>query len=135
DFDVDPITCDISDPSNPQSLGRIIINSVSGGTANYTYHVTGVNGYNQQITNQDGASQLFEVVDFGLYEIIITDANGCSLIEQDILVASPPEDLDITVIAPPADCSTGGTAEIVIGTPLTGSGPYHFAIYEGPGMV
>lgn len=130
DYDVDPVSCQ----AGGVSLGEIIINSVSGGTPNYTYHVTGVNGYNQELANQTGGIQVFEVVDFGLYEIIITDANGCSLIEQDILVASPPDDLDITVSSPPADCSTGGSATVTIGTPLSGSGPFHFAVYTGPGM-
>ncbi|AJR04951.1 T9SS type B sorting domain-containing protein [Siansivirga zeaxanthinifaciens] len=129
DFDVDPITCG----TGGVSLGQIIINSVSGGTPNYTYHVTGVNGYNQELTNQTGTTQVFEVVDFGLYEIIITDANGCSYREQNILVASPPDDLDINISAT-ANCLTGGTAEVSIGTTLSGSGPYRFAIYTGPGM-
>ncbi|WP_136480938.1 T9SS type B sorting domain-containing protein [Cognatitamlana onchidii] len=132
DFDIDPITCG----AGGVSLGRIIINSVTGGTANYTYHVTGVNGYDREFFNQTGATQVFEVVDFGLYEIIISDANGCNVIEQDILVASPPDDLDID-IATTVDCSLGGEAEVSIGTAttITGTGPFYFAIYTGPGMV
>jgi hypothetical protein len=35
-------------------LGTITINPVSGGTPNYTYHITGVNGYDAQLNNQDG---------------------------------------------------------------------------------
>ncbi|GAA4299861.1 hypothetical protein GCM10023163_21620 [Aestuariibaculum suncheonense] len=132
DYDVTPITCDTSSGT---SLGEIIINSVSGGTPNYTYHVTGVNGYDQEVTNQDGSTVHFEVVDFGLYEVLITDANGCAYLEQNILVASPPDDLDITVTSPPADCSTGGSAEVSIGTSLASTGPFHFAIYTGPGMT
>ncbi|WMI64969.1 T9SS type B sorting domain-containing protein [Aestuariibaculum sp. YM273] len=132
DYDVTPITCDTSSGT---SLGEIIINSVSGGTPNYTYHVTGVNGYDQEVTNQDGSTVHFEVVDFGLYEVLITDANGCRYLEQNILVASPPDDLDITVTSPPADCSTGGSAEVSIGTSLSSTGPFHFAIYTGPGMT
>jgi gliding motility-associated-like protein len=132
---VTPITCG----ALGVSLGSITINSVSGGTPNYTYHVTGVNGYNKQISNQTGATAVFEVVDFGLYQIIITDANGCTNIEQNVLVASPPDDLDITVTAPPADCSSPGSAVVAINTTatgtITGPGPFHFAIYTGPGMV
>lgn len=135
-FDKDDISCDITDPLNPRSLGRIIINSVTGGTPNYTYHVTGVNGYDQEITNQDGSTQVFEVVDFGLYEIRITDANGCTTLEQNILIASPPDDLDIQIDAT-VDCSTGGQATVSIGnlSSITGSGPFYFAIYTGPGMT
>ncbi|WP_456315732.1 hypothetical protein, partial [Pseudomonas shirazensis] len=132
---VTPITCG----ALGVSLGSITINSVSGGTPNYTYHVTGVNGYNKQITNQTGATAVFEVVDFGLYQIIVTDANGCTNIEQNVLVASPPDDLDIIVTAPPADCSSPGSAVVAINTTatgtITGPGPFHFAVYTGPGMV
>ncbi|PWK02419.1 gliding motility-associated-like protein [Flavobacterium araucananum] len=131
---VTPITC----TTGGISLGSITINSVTGGSPNYIYHVTGVNGYNKQISNQTGATAVFEVVDFGLYQIIITDANGCTNIEQNVLVASPPDDLDITVTPPPADCSTLGSAVVAIGaasTNITGDGPFHFAIYTGPGMI
>lgn len=127
-FKVDPITCGV----NGVSLGAITIQTVSGGTKNYTYNVKGIN-YDVQFTNQDGTSQVFKVVNFGYYEIIVTDANGCSKIIKDILVASPPDDLDITVTAPPADCSTGGTANVAIGasTGIIGNGPFYFAIYDG----
>ncbi|WP_027138071.1 T9SS type B sorting domain-containing protein [Gaetbulibacter saemankumensis] len=132
DFDIDPITCQ----SGGVSLGRIIINSVTGGTPNYTYHVTGVNGYDQLITNQNGSTQVFEVVDFGIYQIIITDANGCTYLEQDITVTSPPDDLDINIDLT-VDCITGGEATVAIGSAssITGNGPFYFAIYTGSGMT
>ncbi len=135
DYTPTSITCDAS---NGESLGKITINSVSGGTPDYTYHVTGVNGYNQQISGQTGAAAVFRVVDFGLYQIIVTDSNGCTNVIKDILIASPPKDLDITVTPPPADCSSLGSAVVAIGagsTNITGNGPFHFAVYTGPGMV
>ncbi|MFD1603195.1 beta strand repeat-containing protein, partial [Flavobacterium artemisiae] len=132
---VTPITC----VGGGVSLGSITINNVTGGTPNYIYHVTGVNGYDQKFSNQTGTTAVFEVVDFGLYQIIITDANGCTNIEQNVLVASPPDDLDITVTAPPADCSGLGSAEVAINTTsmgsIVGNGPFHFAVYTGPGMT
>src|SRR5690606_6676062 len=75
-------------------------------------------------------------VDFGLYQINVVDANGCSILIKDVLVASPPDDLDIDV-AMAVDCTTGGEAEVSIGasTTMTGAGPFYFAIYTGPGMV
>ncbi|WP_157757585.1 T9SS type B sorting domain-containing protein [Pseudalgibacter alginicilyticus] len=131
DYDVDPITCN---EITGESLGKITINSVIGGTHDYTYHITG-NGIDEAFTGQTGGTQFVEVVDFGLYEIIITDANGCSEIVQDVLVASPPDDLEININTVAVDCLTGGTAEISVGTPLAGSGPYYFAIYTGLGMT
>ncbi|MCV9932354.1 T9SS type B sorting domain-containing protein [Flavobacterium sp. LS1R47] len=134
DYEVKPITCNTT---NGQSLGSITINSVTGGTKNYTYNVKGLNVlYDQTFTNQTGTSQIFKVVDFGYYEIIVTDANNCPKVISKILVASPPDDLDITVIAPPSDCSTGGSAVVAIGQPITGGtitgdGPFYFAIFDG----
>ncbi|MGE6352391.1 T9SS type B sorting domain-containing protein [Flavobacterium sp. NPDC079362] len=132
DYKVVPITC----VANGVSLGRIIINTVDGGTKNYTYNVKGIN-YDQKFDNKDGSTQFFEIVNFGYYEIIITDANGCSKIIKDILVASPPDDLDITVSDPSVDCSTGGKAVVAVGsdplnpTRIVGNGPFYFAIYDG----
>jgi hypothetical protein len=42
-----------------------------------------------QTNNQDGSSVVFQVVDFGLYQVIITDANGCSVADNNILYYSP----------------------------------------------
>ncbi len=130
DYDVDPITCG----AGGVSLGRIIVNGVTGGTPNYTYHVTGVNGYNQKFTNQPGNSQVFDIVDFGLYELIITDANGCQKLHQNILVASPPDDLDITVSPSPVVCSGTGSALVAVSSSPTstiGTGPFYFSLYTG----
>ena len=132
DFDVQPIIC----KAGGVSLGSITIKSVDGGVKDYIYNVKGIN-YDRTFPNQDGGTQVFEVVNFGYYEIRITDANGCLKVIDKILVASPPEDLDITVTNPPVDCSTGGTAVVAVGSdPLNpssiiGNGPFYFAIYDG----
>ncbi|WNH10458.1 beta strand repeat-containing protein [Thalassobellus suaedae] len=131
-YHAEPITCQ----SGGISKGSVIIDSVTGGTAPYNYFVTGTNGYNNSELNATGSTSFsFDIVDFGLYQINIVDANGCSVLIQDVLVASPPDNLKITVTSPPANCSSGGEATITIGTPLIGSGTFHFAIYTGPGMI
>ncbi|OOV21839.1 hypothetical protein BXU11_16585 [Flavobacterium sp. LM5] len=38
----------------------------------------------------------FTVLDFGIYELTVTDANGCSLTKT-ISMASPPEEMDIII--------------------------------------
>ena len=73
----------------------------------------------------------FDVVDFGLYQINVVDANGCSALIQDVLVASPPSDLDITV-TPTVDCTTGGEATIAVSSALSSTGPFFFSIYQEP---
>ena len=110
DYDAIDITCDVSGISQ----GSVIINSVTGGTAPYNYFVTGTNGYSNSELNTTGSTSVsFDVVDFGLYQINVVDANGCSILVQDVLVASPPTDLDINVTAT-VDCSLGGKLLLVL---------------------
>lgn len=117
------------------SKGSIIIDGVTGGNTAYDYFVTGTNGYNASESNMTGStSTTFDVVDFGLYQINVVDANGCSFLIQNVLVASPPEDLVIQIDAT-VDCLVGGTAEITLGGTLTGSGPFYFSLYTGSGQT
>ena len=128
DFDTVDITC----TPGGTSTGSIIINSVTGGTAPYNYFVTGSNGYANSEYNATGSTSVsFDVVDFGLYEINIIDSNGCSVLFQDILIASPPDDLDI-VVDSSVDCILGGTVTVEVISPLGSTGPFWFAIYQGP---
>ncbi|OMP30018.1 hypothetical protein BKM32_14135 [Mangrovimonas sp. DI 80] len=132
---VDYHTIDITCTSTGVSQGSIIIDGVTGGTAPYNYFVTGTNGYDNSELNATGSTSVsFDVVDFGLYQINIVDANGCSVLIQDVLVASPPTDLDIN-IASTVDCTTGGEAVVSIGSTLVSSGPFYFSIYQGPVSV
>jgi len=113
------------------SQGSVIIDGVTGGTAPYNYFVTGTNGYSATELNASGSvSTTFDVVDFGLYQINVVDANGCSILLQDILVASPPSDLDINITAA-VDCVLGGEAIVSIGSTLVSAGPFFFNIYQG----
>ena len=126
------ITCSITDGV---SQGSVIIDAVSGGTAPYNYFVTGTNGYDKSEVNNAGTTSVsFDVVDFGLYQINVVDANGCSVLIPYVLVASPPDDLDI-VVNSLVDCSNGGEALVSIGTDLASNGPFYFSIYEGPTSV
>ena len=126
-----PITCSPSGVSQ----GSVIIDGVTGGTPPYNYFVTGTNGYNNSELNNAGTTSVsFDVVDFGLYQINVVDANGCSVLIQDVLVASPPDDLDINITAT-ADCLSGGEAIVSIGTTLISSGPFYFSLYPATGTA
>ena len=123
-------TVDITCTASGVLQGSIIIDSVTGGTAPYNYFVTGTNGYSASELNASGTtSTTFDDVDFGLYQINVVDANGCSILIQDVLVASPPNDLDITINST-VDCTLGGEAVVSIGTTLVSSGPFYFDIYN-----
>ncbi|RMA64366.1 T9SS type B sorting domain-containing protein [Ulvibacter antarcticus] len=128
DYDAIDITCG----PGGVSQGSIIINSVVGGVAPYNYFVTGSNGYSNSELNATGSTSVsFDVVDFGLYEINVVDSNGCSVLIQDILVASPPSDLDIDITST-VNCITGGQAVVTVSSVLGSSGPFWFTIYQGP---
>lgn len=128
---VDYHTVDITCTGSGISQGSIIIDSVTGGTAPYNYFVTGTNGYSNSEMNAAGTTSVsFDVVDFGLYQINVVDANGCSVLHQDVLVASPPTDLEITITST-VNCASGGTAVVSIGSTLSSSGPFFFSIYQG----
>ncbi len=129
---VDFTTIDITCVPGGISQGSIIINSVVGGVAPYNYFVTGSNGYSASEFNATGSTSVtFNVIDFGLYEINIVDSNGCSVLFQDVLIASPPDDLDITVSST-VDCTTGGQAVVTVSSALGSTGPFWFTIYQGP---
>src|SRR5690606_17607686 len=60
----------------------------------------------------------------------VVDANGCTVVDDNIVIASPPTDLDISVTpTPPVDCLSGGTAAVTVQASV-GSGNYEFAILE-----
>jgi gliding motility-associated-like protein len=134
EYDHKDITC-ISDSG--VSKGSVIIDKVIGGIPVYNYFVTGVNGYNNSELNDTGIkSYKFDVVDFGLYQINVVDSNGCSVLIQDVKVASPPEDLNIDVSTQTVNCSTGGTAIVSVSkaNAFSSNGPFYFAIYK-PGLT
>ncbi|WP_432410694.1 T9SS type B sorting domain-containing protein [Rasiella sp. SM2506] len=132
---VDYDTVDLMCVPGDVSEGEITINSVTGGVAPYDYYVTG-DGYSNSVLGATGTVPItFDVINFGLYQINVIDANGCSVLIQDVLIASPPSDLDI-VIDTTADClPTGGTAVVTVSSSLGSTGPFWFAIYQGPGTV
>ncbi len=131
---VDYDTVDLTCVPGGVSEGEITINSVTGGVAPYDYYVTG-NGYSNSVLGATGTVPVtFGVINFGLYQINVIDSNGCSVLIQDVLIASPPSDLDITIDTS-VDCITGGEAVVTVSSTLGSTGPFWFAIYQGPGTV
>lgn len=67
----------------------------------------------------------FTILNFGIYELTVTDANGCS-VTKTISMASPIEEMEITISGTPS-CTS---AELLVSVnPLVPGGPYHFALY------
>ncbi len=130
DFDLDQvdITCN---GLGGTSLGSIIVQNVTGGTAPFTYYIT--NNFGDVIPGNPYAAvsnedYTFTVINYGIYTIDVVDANGCSLTKQ-VTMASPPSDLLIDVTTFSSDCTNGGTA-VVQAISAVGSGSYEFGILE-----
>ncbi|WP_417352255.1 T9SS type B sorting domain-containing protein [Flavobacterium alkalisoli] len=126
---VTPITC-----NNPggTSFGEIKVENMAGGTPDYTYYLTNNidSSVQQYITTPGNETHTFIVLNFGIYTLSVVDANGCTVVNNNIIIASPPDDLDISISAlPPPDCVTGGTATVTVEATV-GSGSYEFAILE-----
>lgn len=127
-FDVTPIHCDST--TSGLSKGAITITSVTGGTPNYDYFLTGVNNYYNEKLN-DSASYKFDVIDFGFYTLNVIDDKGCTATESNILVASPNNELEVIPSTSPINCTLGGAATVnVIGDLYSSPGPFYFALYK-----
>jgi len=126
-FDKVDITCNTT---SGISLGEITVRNVAGGSPEYTYYLTNNFGFAASYdTVAGGEDHTFVIVDFGFYRIVVEDANGCTLNISDILIASPPSDLDINVSTTTPDCTSGATV-IVQAVSAVGSGNYQFGILE-----
>ena len=120
------ITC-----NNPggTSFGQVVVQNVLGGIAPYTYYVNNNFGFQETYVTTTNESHSFQILDFGIYHVEVIDSNGCTVVRNNIIIASPPNDLTIDVSTSTSDCTNGGTAIITV-TSLVSSGSFEFAILE-----
>lgn len=122
-----PITC----TPTGTALGSVTINSVAGGVGPYIYTLTSNTvPATQTFGPTTVLSHTFTILNFGIYVLSATDANGCTTTSSDIIISSPPSDLDINITTPPATCAAGGTAVVTVGGALVSSS-YSFGIFDG----
>ncbi|KFC60064.1 T9SS type B sorting domain-containing protein [Flavobacterium gilvum] len=116
------ITC-----SSP--VGSITVESVTGGTAPFTYTIS--NNYGDAIpayTTLPNGDISYVINKFGIYTVTVTDANGCSLTKY-IPMTSPPDDLKINIALGQPDCISGGNATVTVGVAVPGN-KYKFGIMD-----
>lgn len=125
---VNPITCNIS--SNTYNLGSICVQSLTGGVAPYTYTLTNLSA-GGTLTHIDamGANYCFPNIDFGIYDLAVTDANGCTIVKNNLIMSSPPSGLNFTFNTV-ASCSLGASMTVTISGGIIGSGAYQFGIVD-----
>ena len=126
DISITEITC-----NNPggTSYGEVIFENITGGTQPYTYYLSSNFGYADSYSTTTNEDHTFVILNFGIYTAEVIDSNGCSIVKSNIIIASPPDDLDIDISTATADCISGGTAIITVSS-LVSSGSYEFGILE-----
>ena len=104
-----------------QSSGRLSV-VASGGVGPYRYAWTGPNGFNSMEPNPQNLAS-------GIYQVTVTDANGCSLVGPQLSISEPSK---LTVIQTKVDngCFEGTSGSISI-TPSGGVGLYTYT-WIGP---
>lgn len=121
---INPIQCN---PLGGYTLGSICVNGVTGGTAPYTYTLTDITSGTAIPVHNDptGANFCFTNLDFGIYDLNVTDANGCSIQHTNLIISNPPSDLTFIVTPTIPSCAAGATVSVtVVGLPST----YEFGI-------
>jgi uncharacterized repeat protein (TIGR01451 family) len=100
-----PITC----------MNNAVITTIaSGGSGGYMYTLVDLTGGSPSITS---SNNIFNNVDFGFYEIVVTDSLGCTTTVHNIIIAMP---IDIS-------CSATVTANSITMNVSGGVAPYTFA--------
>lgn len=123
---ISPITCN---PVGGYSLGQICANAVTGGTPPFTYTLVDLTGGtpNQVFGPTAATSHCFTGIDFGIYDIFVTDANGCTYVVPNQVMSNPPSDLTFVVSPTIPSCAAGATIDVTL-VGAIGAGPFQFGI-------
>uniref|UniRef100_UPI0037521A7B T9SS type B sorting domain-containing protein n=1 Tax=Flavobacterium sp. TaxID=239 RepID=UPI0037521A7B len=126
---VNPITCSVGIP--PYTLGSICVNSLTGGIAPYTYTLVDLTGGTpvQTFVTAVAVNHCFTNIDFGLYDLSVTDANGCTIVKSNLVMSNPPNDLTFVVNPLGGTCASGSSVTVTLVGAL-GVGPFEFGIYN-----
>ncbi|WP_165688827.1 T9SS type B sorting domain-containing protein [Flavobacterium sp. A45] len=111
--------------------GSVTVSAITNGVAPFNYLLRNLTT-GAVITHPDptGASFTFANLSFGNFEVIVTDATGCSKTVSNIQVLAPPDDLVIN-LSTTADCTNGATIIVSVNPIVIPPIPdYEFGIYD-----
>ncbi|GJM62738.1 malectin domain-containing carbohydrate-binding protein [Persicobacter diffluens] len=91
--EVEFVSCEIVDVTCPENLDGSITVTAQGGTPGYTYSIDGENFQ---------ASNLFEYLGKGAYDVFVKDANGCTA-KKEVTIGVQPDEIDPEFDYKPAD--------------------------------
>ncbi len=120
------------------TLGSICVNAPTGGTAPYVYTLidqnTGTPTTFPLVGTTPSITHCFTALNFGLYTIEVTDANGCTVVKPNLIMSSPPTDLAFGITSLGATCAAGACIQIDVNPTLAafGGGPYVFGLVNLP---
>ena len=121
---VNPIQC----TGAGYTLGSICVQPVTGGVPGYTYSLTNLTaGGTTTHFEAAGAAYCFPNIDYGVYDLAVTDANGCTIVKSNIIVQNPPNDLTFIITPTIASCAAGATVRVDLSGSLPSS-TYEFGI-------
>ncbi|MGH2665260.1 T9SS type B sorting domain-containing protein [Flavobacterium sp.] len=126
---VNPITC----AAGGTAPGSICVDTLTGGTGPFTYTLTDLTGGSpaQVFVTALPVNHCFIGLDFGLYDLSVVDANGCTLVKSNLVLSSPPNDLTFVISPSIVSCALGGQAVVTV-VPAIAGGPYVFGILTSP---
>lgn len=102
--------------------GIIEAQNVTGGTAPYEYSIDGINFVLDTTIN----AHRFENLTDGSYNLIIRDANGCTLSTDQIVINRPNPPTDLTIVESQITCPAQ-TSNLTVNA-INGTAPYTYSI-------
>ncbi|TDS18624.1 gliding motility-associated-like protein [Maribacter caenipelagi] len=102
--------------------GIIEAQNVTGGTAPYEYSIDGINFIPDTTVN----AHRFENLTDGTYNLVIRDANGCTLSTDEIVIDRPNPPTDLTFTESQITCPAQ-TVNLTVNT-INGTAPYVYSI-------
>ncbi len=102
--------------------GIIEAQNVTGGTAPYEYSIDGINFIPDTTIN----AHRFENLTYGTYNLVIRDANGCTISTDEIVIDRPNPPTDLTIVESQITCPTG-TSNLTVNA-INGTSPYVYSI-------
>lgn len=121
---VNPIQC----TGSGYTLGSICVQPVTGGVPGYTYTLTDLTSGGTTTHNEPaGAAYCFTNLDFGIYDLAVTDVNGCTIVKSNIILQNPPNDLTFIITPTIPSCAAGATVQVDLAGSLPSS-TYEIAI-------
>lgn len=115
------------------TFGSIAVTLLTGGSKNaapaasgYVYTLTSNTSPTQVYNATGNENHTFQILNFGSYELTVSDINGCSVTKK-VNMASPVDEMEIVVAPGTPSCTTASL--IVTAKPKIAGGPYYFAKY------